>query len=498
VKTAVKVALGFAVASAMLVPGAFAEENQLDGNKTLFTVMAALNAAGFDTQANSPTNSPLRQTIKDEILRRKPASLDEIRRYRLRQRADDPALEYRQFAGYALLVKGAPNFEPRMLRNELPPDVALLEELGPALQKFYAEAGIEELWKQAQPEYDRMVERYHTPVLEMVQRINAYFKIPSGSGYLGKTFQVVVDPLGPPNQIQFHSFYDNYYVVVTPSVEIQVNDIRRAYMHFLLDPMATNAANFFKPSRVLGEYVQGAPILADEFKTDYLLLATRSLVRAVEARLDFRAGANRQAAVDAAMKDGFILTQHFADQLPAYEKDERSMRIYLPEMAKAIDLAKEEQLINKLEFATKAKVRVARSAQVVEQAPPVLTGFALRLDQAEDLYRDRKLPEARTAFLEIADQATEKKVQAAAYYGLARIATLSRDPELAEQLFQRTLQLEPEDAVKAWAHYYLGALNAAAGDKKAAAEGFEAALKVPGISDGARKAAEQGLSKTKE
>ena len=34
--------------------------NQLDSSQTLFYVLAAVNAAGYDEQANSSTNSPLR------------------------------------------------------------------------------------------------------------------------------------------------------------------------------------------------------------------------------------------------------------------------------------------------------------------------------------------------------------------------------------------------------------------------------------------------------
>jgi tetratricopeptide (TPR) repeat protein len=491
---ALRITVALAAASLALAQS----ENQLDGNKTLFTVMAAMNAAGFDTQADSPTNSPLRKAIRDEVLRRNPPSLDEIRRFRLRMRLDDPAIELRQYQGFALLVKGAPSFELRMLRNELPPDVAAMEDLAPVFTKFYQEAGIEELWKRAQPGFDEMVERYHTPVVEMVQRVNGYLRIPSGAGFLGKSFQIVVDPLGPPNQIQFHSFYDNYYIVVTPSAEPQVADIRRAYMHYLLDPLATAAAAEFRNSRVLGEYVQGAPALAEDFKTDYLLLATRSLIRAIEARLTYSTPAARQAAVQTAMKEGFILTEHFAEQLPLYEKDDQAMRLYFPEMAKAIDLAKEEQRIAKLEFATERAVRVARAPRVQQPEQPQLTGFALRLDQAEELYTKRQLPEARAAYLEVAEKAPEKPVQAKAYYGLARIAALSRDPDLAEKLFQRTLELEPEDAVKAWAHVYLGRLSEAAGDAPGAADAYQAALKVAGITEGARQAAEQGLKKSQE
>ena len=36
------------------------------------------------------------------------------------------------------------------------------------------------------------------------------------SGYLGRRFQIYVDLLGAPNQVQMRSYADDYFVVVTP------------------------------------------------------------------------------------------------------------------------------------------------------------------------------------------------------------------------------------------------------------------------------------------
>ena len=94
-------------------------------------------------------------------------------------------------------------------------------------------------------------------------------------------------------------------------------------------------------------------------------------------------------------------------------------------------------------------------------------------------------------------QQTEKKsMHAAAYYGLARIAALQKDPENAERLFQKTLESEPEAQVKAWALVYLGKLSLAAGDREPAARYFQDALKVDGASPQARQQAEQGVQQS--
>ena len=47
------------------------EMGQLDASPTLFTVMAAINAAGYDAQLDSPNNHPLRKAIRDELAKKK-------------------------------------------------------------------------------------------------------------------------------------------------------------------------------------------------------------------------------------------------------------------------------------------------------------------------------------------------------------------------------------------------------------------------------------------
>jgi uncharacterized protein HemY len=77
---------------------------------------------------------------------------------------------------------------------------------------------------------------------------------------------------------------------------------------------------------------------------------------------------------------------------------------------------------------------------------------------------------------------------------LARIAALQKDPETANKLFEKALELEPESQIKAWVLVYLGRLAIAAGDRDQAGHYFESALQVKGASAAAQQAATQGAA----
>jgi tetratricopeptide (TPR) repeat protein len=166
-------------------------------------------------------------------------------------------------------------------------------------------------------------------------------------------------------------------------------------------------------------------------------------------------------------------------------------------MVMAIDVQKEETRLDKIEFDKQA----ASPAAVQAAAPPPpapLTGTAKALDDAEQMWEARAqgaatVENARKLYLDVLAQPGAPSQHAAAYYGMARIAAIQKDPETAEQLFQKTLELQPEPQVKAWALVYLGRLSLAAEDGDQAVKYFQEALKVDGASEAARKAATEGL-----
>src|SRR5207249_4970415 len=54
---------------------------QLDASPTLFTVMAALNATGYDAEIDSSNNHPLRQAIRAEIAKKDIRSLPALKAF---------------------------------------------------------------------------------------------------------------------------------------------------------------------------------------------------------------------------------------------------------------------------------------------------------------------------------------------------------------------------------------------------------------------------------
>ncbi len=183
-------------------------ENQLDANEALFTVLAAINAAGYDAEIDSLSNSPMRKVVREYLATQKLDCLFDLKRFVREHKQKDPAAELSQYISFALAVNGPPLFEPRYVNNMMPPDAAQLEGLTPLLIAFYREAHIADLWKRVQPAFDGVIEQYHDPVSRAVLLANAYARNPT-SGFLGHHFQVYFDLLGAPNQVQTRSYADD-------------------------------------------------------------------------------------------------------------------------------------------------------------------------------------------------------------------------------------------------------------------------------------------------
>jgi len=470
-----------------------AEPGQLDASQTLFTVMAALNASGFDAGLDAPNSHRLRKQVREELARRQVSSLPAIRQFIAEHHQKDATAELSQYVSFALTVGGPPDFSTRKRDVEVPPDVIKLLEFSKLLAPFYKEAGIADLWKRAQPDIDGYIARYHGPVSQAVLEVNAYLRQQT-SGFKGRRFQIYIELLAPPGQVQRRSYGFEDTVVVTPSSELRTFEIRHAYLHYLLDPMATRYEEILERKKFLAKQAQRSSRLDDSFRDDFLALTTESLIKAVEARLDHDPGAIQQAVYQ-----GFVLAPFFSEHLPLYEKQEQAMLVYYPEMVGAIDLKTEDSRLSRIDF-NHAPVQPA--AQPAAAAPPLaplpvpsapLTGAAKTLDDAEQLYLARNLTAAKTRYLEVLEQTDDKALHADAYYGLARIAALNKDPETAVRLFRNALDLGPRPVTRGWVLVYLGKLALASEEPEQAQQYFTGALQVEGISEKARKEAESGL-----
>ncbi len=463
-----------------------APAGQLDSSASLFSVLAAINSAGYDDGLHSPNSSPLRGQVRQWVDQRKPASLSDLKHFFAAHRAPSPAAELSQYVTFALSVDGPPNFKPRFPANLMPPEAAALEGLSDILARFHQQAELDEAFRRSQPAFDQVIARYHQSITQAVLESNAYLRNPT-SGIRGRRFQIFIDLLAAPNFVFSRSLGDDYFVVVTPSPELRTFDIRHAYLDYLIDPLAIRHSSILEKKKAIGDLAQASPILAEDYRTDFIRLAGMCIVHAVEARLD-----RSPSLIDQSMREGFILTAHFNEALALYEKQEESFRLYFPKLVESIDLAKEDKRIAQVQFATERATRIVKAAPPAPE--PQLTGAALLADQAEKLYEKRDLAAASERFREVLQQSAPKPVHAKAAFGLARIAALQKNPELSQQWFERTLELDPEPFERAWTFVYLARLARAARETDVAVKHYQSALAVSGASEGALKAAQSELS----
>jgi tetratricopeptide (TPR) repeat protein len=463
-----------------------ADALSLDANENLFYVLVAMNAAGYDEGISLPDNSPLRKQLREYLAKQNIASLPELKQfYRRHMARPGPSAgvqDLSQYISWALSVVGPPDFGWRTRDVEVPPDAKALEGFAPLMIDFYRQADLNGLWAKCRPVFEKELEKYHAPILNMTNRVDGYLRV-STAGYLGRRFQVYVDLLAAPEQIQTRNYGDDAFVIVTPSAEPRMYDIRHAYLHFQIDPIMIKYGMEIGQKRSLIDLVQLSP-LAQQYKDDFVLLANESLIKAVECRIDKAKG-----CADQAMRQGYVLTQYFFEQLPTFEQQQQGMRFYAEDMINAIDLKHESDRISAIKFDGGALQRKAK--QVAVEGPP-LSPAAKTLEEAEDLYSAKSYDRSKDSFLKALEQTGSNEEHAQSWYGLGRIALHQNEPDAAVKFFDKAITGQPDGFTKAWSLFYLGGLARAAGETAKAMDFYRDAIAVPGASpttvDAARKA----------
>lgn len=459
-------------------------ETGFNVSPTLFSTLAAINAAGYDAGLDSPLNEKyrVRGQIRDELKKRQIAILPELRAFYKAHKKPNDTNDLSQYISFAMIAKGPPGFE---VPEQAPEDVQALAGFSELLARFYQEANLEDLWNRSQTAYDAAIREYQEPVIATLFETNGYLRNPSG--YLGRRFEVFLDLLAAPDQIQVRSYRDDFFVIISPTTVPVVDEIRDAYLAYVLDPLTFKYSEAIKSKKALQKYAESAPALDLAYKDDWSLLVTKCMTKAIDSRL-MRGATKREAFINQAMKEGYILTAVLADELPDYEKQQDAFRLYYPELISKIDVRKEEKRLKNVQFAQTVAPRVLAPPTKM-QVDPVEES----LQSADGLLEQKDLDGARRAYSKILGQTTEPGKQGRAYYGLGLINLQQKHWDEALNLFQKTVSANPNPSLTAWSHYYLGQLAMKAGDHDKAATEFKQTLAVEGASSRAKEAAEHAM-----
>jgi tetratricopeptide (TPR) repeat protein len=461
----------------------------LETSETLFTVLTAINTCGYDQELS--ISDPLREKIRSEVGKaiENTAGAHEVVApmclfYRQHQ-APDPSKDLSQYVSLSLYLEDAPTFTPKVKLAEMPPDAAVVADIVPLMTAFYNKIGLHAIWEKHRDRYTELTEAYHAPLAKMTFDTEIYLRMPS-AGYLGRQFTVYLDAMGAPGQTNARNYAADYYVVISPTAgtAIKMQQIRHTYLHYLLDPLAMKNGASFKRLEPLLEEVKNAP-MDEAFKSNISLLVTECLVRAIEERITKAPEAERAKELDAADKEGFVLTRYFYDALFKFEKDPEGMRNAYTDLVGQIEIGKERKRASLIQFSG--------------EAAPELLHLASRKNGNLLVNAERRLAagDPDTA-KKLAQQALDDQEEDSgrALFILAEIATADRDMDGARTYFQRALATAHEPKVIGWSHIYLGRIFDLKEDRDAALDEYRAALeaaggKLPEVALAARRGLEQ-------
>ena len=461
----------------------------LETSETLFTVLSAMNACGYDAELS--LSDPLRAQMRAEITTATQA-YDQAKEeteilckfYHDHEQADS-ARNLAQYISLALCLDAPPTFAFKVKDADLPPDAGVVAGIVPILQKFYDVAGLHNIWQRHQYAYSALVARYHDPLSKVLFDTEIYLKIPS-SGFLGRSFTVFLDPMGAPGQTNARNYGADYYLVISPGIgsTLKTAQIRHTYLHYLLDPLALKYPQTVQRLEPLLADVKRAP-MDEGFKIDISLLITECFIRAIEARTIGSAKTpeeERRQAVVQSVAQGYILTPYFYDSLIQFERGPTGLRNAYSDMLAGIDVSKEHKRAAQVQFAKNADPELLHLSR---PAPVKLLMAAEQKLSTGDSESARKL----------AQQALDAKSEdpGRALFILAQVATMNRDMQGARNYFEQALGVAHEPKVVAWSHIYLGRIFDLQEDRAAALDHYRAALNAGEALPEAKAAAERGL-----
>ncbi len=492
----------------------------LETSEPLFYIAVALNTCGYDADlaASTPVRRKIREEINSEVAASAAArtSRDALCTYVRDHTLADSGLNLAQYISLALYLSPPPELTPIADETELPPDSTQVVNILPLLRTFAEDVHLNALWAEHRPEYEDLTARVHEPLTKMILNTNIYLRMPVSS-YDGRRFLVLLEPMLAPSATNARIYSSDYIVVASPAAEplgaVHFDDIRHIYLHYEIEPLVYSRAQAMERLTPLLRTVQDAP-LEYIYKTEIVPVITECLIKSIEihtmdvglarpqkpgpavkARADLerydadmsayehQAETVRRKAIDLAMRQGWVLTDYFYDQIGSMERAGISLKENMGQMVYGMDVDHERHKAQQVAFLPQG------SRDVLRRPAPQLT--VLQLAEMKMLKGDLDGASA-IANKVLADPNGD---HSGAHYVLARVNLMERQPGAAVNDFQEVLDTSKDPRTLAWSHIYLGRLYdiQPQPDRQKAIAEYQAALTVRDAQPDTKAAAEAGL-----
>ena len=436
------------------------------------------------------------------------------------------ARDISQYISLALYLTPPPELEITADLTEMPPDATQVAEFVPLLRSFAAATDLHGIWLTVRLTYDEEAARIHDALSQMIVTPTSTSRCrppptPAAASSLSLSPAVAGDGECPHLRV-------DYVVVVSPvKGKIPMSDVRHTYLHYMIDPLLYARSSAIDREQPILKEVRDAP-LDFRFRSDTVALTIECLIKAIEARTmdtgvpeyKIPAGIDRsqlpryeherelyQQRVDAVkwatvqhdMRQGFVLTQYFYEQMIQFEKEPASLKDTIGEMVYGMDVDQQVHRARQIEFDKEADQDVLQRSR-----PRQLTG----LDLAEARLSTGDIATASAIAQKVLASETDTVSSVAdaarAHFILARADLMSVHPGESEDdaertigeaiaQFQKTLETSKDQRLLAWSHIYLGRVLDLECKRDQAVAEYKAALQVRDGQLDTRLAAERGI-----
>jgi tetratricopeptide (TPR) repeat protein len=471
----------------------------VESSPQLFATLCALDAAGFAADESTLAETPSRLALRGALLKMQGPATETVRQFYRDHVLGDLGETLSRYVAFALLAGPPPEFRFQMKREMLPPDVLAIEGFQQILVQFNLEAQLEKRWATIEPEYARAAARYQSPLRRTVTVTNAYLR-ELLKPVNNRTFTVYVEPL-VGNRTIFRNNGDHYGIVVGAGSQLPIDEIRHAYLHFMLDPMPLRHRKEVESKSPLLNLAARAPRLPVQYQTDFLALTDECLIKAVELRLRHLSPVQLDSALAEADQSGFVLVRPLVTQLQKFEKAEPAMSYYFPDLIAGIDVATEQKRLKKISFA--AAIPAAEAKQGATSSKAQSSELESWLSEGNRQIAAQDAAVAEATFEKVLAKYPD---DSRAVYGMAIASVLSGKAGRARELFEGLVSAPAQPGsgtqksagardptILSWSHVYLGRIDDLEGERDLALAEYHAALAVRGAPEAAYVAAQRGV-----
>jgi tetratricopeptide (TPR) repeat protein len=492
----------------------------LTSAEPVFVMAAALNMCGYD--AGLDASAPVRKQVREEIEKALASSedarakRDAVCLYIAQHRMTGTELDIAQYISLSLYLTPPPDMETTAELTEMPPDATQVAEIVPHLKDFADAVDLHGIWLTVHHTYDDAAVQLHDELSRMIVSTNLYLKMPAGT-YDGRRFIVVIEPMLSPSTVNARIYGTDYVVVVSPvNGKIRMTDVRHTYLHYVIEPLLYARANAIDRTQPVLKEIREAP-LEFRYRSDTVPLTVECLIKAIEARTmntgipDYKMPTDidrsqlpryqherqlveqkqegvRVTTVQHDMRQGFVLTQYFYEQLIQFERDPASLKDTIGEMVYSMDVDQQVHRARQIEFDKEADAEVLGRSK-----PHKLTGMDLAEAKLSGGDVATASAMAQKVLAEKNGAADTEADSARAWFILARAAAMTGHPDQAIDDFQKTLGTSKDHRLLAWSHIYLGRMLDLDCKREEALSEYKLAQTVRDGQEDTRLAAERGV-----